>query len=235
MITKCSVCNSWIFPLQEYYLDTYGNAYHTYHKAEHCPICDRVIGQNSSNGKIVYQDGRFICGHCHQNERPVMDRNCLKESFLSAKGLLMQKGFSFPGIVVTFASITDFCSENTLGMTKFKIEGGKKEHNIQILYGLPMVMSSSVLAHELLHCWLNDQNLKPDNVTMEGLCELGAGLVYKRSNSSLGNLLFQRLESNMITTYSDGFIKMKTMLETHGWDAVRNYVGNNSKPIIYNF
>jgi hypothetical protein len=167
------------------------------------------------------------------NNNPVIDRKFLNKAFFNAKILLQEKGFSFPKITISFASKEDFvrlgCHDETLGLTISRIAIGKEKHEIQILYGLPILLSTGIIAHELLHSWLNRNGLRPEPAICEGLCELGAGLVYKRSNTSFGEFLFQKLERNTLTIYREGFKIMKNILETNGWQTVREYVKNNSQ------
>jgi len=235
MMSRCSICNAWVIPGETYYYDDHNNVCHTYHNGiEFCPICNRLIGESSSNGKVTYHDGRFICGYCHKFENPVHDRIKLKEAFLHSKLLLQGKGFEFPPVNVDFASQIDFSgsgySEGTIGITVSHLSTAQQCHKIKILFGLPKVMCSAVLGHELLHVWLNEENLKPEVNVMEGFCELGAGLIYKRTDSALSKRLFQNLEKNTYVTYSEGFKKMKYLLESSGgWQAVRNFVKDNSK------
>ena len=220
-------------PGEQYLYDIHGNTAHAHHSTELCPVCERIIGQSSSNGKINYPDGRYICGHCNMNENPVNDRILLKQAFDNAKELLQEKGFDFPKVTVHFASKEDFFRmgyhNGTLGLTTSVIGIGQTTHKITILYGLPMLLSSGILGHELLHVWQNNNGIRVDPYICEGVCELGSGLIYKRSDTVLGKLLFDKLERNMLKTYSDGFIAMKNMLETYGWQAVREYVKQNSK------
>jgi hypothetical protein len=230
----CCICNSVILTGEQYRYDEHGNTTHVYHKdPDCCPVCDRLIGKFSSNGKITYPDGRYICGFC-ANENPVNNMEILKQAFFYAKNLLQEKGFEFPKVVVCLASKNDFIRlgyHNGLGLTSSWVTIGQGKHKIRVLYGLPMLLTTGVLAHELLHVWQNSRGLSPEPVISEGLCELGSGLIYQRSKNNvlLGKLLFQKLETNRLSTYSEGFKFMKNMLENYGWQAVREYVKQNSK------
>jgi len=230
---NCCICNKVINPGEQYIIDVHGNRAHAHHCIEVCPVCERMIGEVSSYGKIVYPDGRYICGNCYMNNNPVIDKKLLEQAFFNAKHLLQEKGYNFPKITIHLASKDEFiqlgCHNETLGLTTSRISIGKETHQIQILYGLPILLSTGIIAHELLHSWLNRNGLRPEPVICEGLCELGAALVYKRVNTPFGKFLFRKLERNMLFIYSEGFKMMKNILETDGWEATREYVKNNSK------
>lgn len=230
---NCSICNTEIGAGQ-YFYDSYGHFAHSHHSIEYCPICQRIIGKYSSNGKTEYSDGRFICGFCNQNEKPVRETSQLNQIYFAALGLLKEKGFEFPkNIKVSLVSMEVFREAGypptIYGLNTSQVGVFEVKHHVKVLWGLPMLLCTGVVAHELLHVWQNSEGLKPETTISEGLCELGAALVYKRSGSKLGELLFSNTEKNLITEYSEGFKIMKHLLEKHGWQSVRDYVTKNSK------
>lgn len=221
-------------------LDSYGNAAHGNHSFEHCPACDRIIGKNSSYGKISYSDGRFLCGHCFKYENPVQGTKQIEQAYFNAHKLLSEKGFDFPtnNIKITLVSRDVFAEAgypiSVMGLNTSKISLFGQTHQIKILFGMPFTMSSGVIAHELLHVWQNSKGLHPEETFCEGLCELGAGLVFKRTKTQLGQHLFENIEKNMITVYSEGFKAMRRLLENNGWQAVRDFVKENSNKQFIN-
>ena len=60
------------------------------------------------------------------------------------------------------------------------------EHEITLLTGLPRLQFCGVLAHELLHVWLNEANLQPPTQLMEGFCNLGSHIVYTTAAAAGG-------------------------------------------------
>lgn len=230
---ECCICKNQI-ESGNYYYDVYGNFAHAHHNVEHCPVCHRIIGTYSSQGKVIYSDKRFICAYCDQNESPVKDTDQLNRSYFEAISLLKEKGFDFSTNIKVLLVSQDIFTElgyatSTLGLNVTKKSYSKvQSHEISILWGLPYILCTGILAHELLHVWQNTKGLKPDNMICEGMCELGSGLVYKRNKTKLGEVLFDNIEKNMELTYSEGFKFMKTLLENQGWNAVRDYVSKNS-------
>ncbi|MEI6681651.1 MAG: protein DA1 [Bacteroidota bacterium] len=229
---QCSICNKAV-ESGRYYHDPFGNYAHADHEIESCPVCTRIIGKSSSRGKVEYSDGRFICGLCYGFEKPVKEEKTLTRAFLHAKTLLREKGFDFPqNIEVSLVSGAVFneagYSPSMMGLNTSQIGLFESRHDIKVLWGLPFLHTSGILAHEMLHVWQNCKGITPDEYISEGLCELGAGLIYKRSGTALGQILFNNLETNMIAVYSTGFKTMKKLLETRGWQAVREYVINSN-------
>ena len=229
---KCCICNKEII-FGSYLLDSFGNAAHSNHSIEHCPACNRIIGQNSSQGKVSYSDGRFLCGHCYNFENPVQETKQIEQAYFNAHKLLTEKGFDFPkNIKVSLVSRDVFAEAgypiSVMGLNTSQIGLFGQTHQIKVLFGLPFSMCSGVIAHELLHVWQHSKGFYPEQMVCEGLCELGAGLVYKRTKTQLGQHLFENIEKNMIAVYSDGFKTMRHLLENNGWQAVRDFVKDNS-------
>ncbi|MCF8267074.1 MAG: protein DA1 [Ignavibacteriales bacterium] len=229
---KCCVCNGLI--IGKYYSDLWGNAAHATHVIERCPACGRLIGESSSHGKITYSDGRFLCGNCFKFENPVQNPELIEQAYFNARKLLSEKGFDFPkNIKVSLVSSEVFSeegySESILGLNTSLLSLMERKHHVRILYGLPFTLTSGVIAHEILHVWQHEKGLKPEPMICEGLCELGAGLVYKRTKTPLGERLFANIEKNMLSVYSKGFMTMRSLLESKGWPAVRKYVFENSQ------
>jgi hypothetical protein len=228
---KCCICDEEIFQ-GTYLFDAWGNVAHNYHVLELCPACNRIIGQ-SSLGKVSYSDGRFLCGHCFKYENPVQEPTQIEQAYFYARNQLIEKGFDFPkNIKVSLVSRQVFLEaglpDSVMGLNTSQLGLFEQTHHLKVLYGLPFVQCSGVIAHELLHTWQNHKRLHAEPMVCEGLCELGTGLIYKRSKTQLSQHLFESLERNMIAVYSEGFKTMRHLLETKGWQAVRDFVKENS-------
>lgn len=96
------------------------------------------------------------------------------------------------------------------------------EHEITLLRGLPDLQFRGVLAHELLHVWLNEHGYQPPPAVMEGFCNLGSQAVYQteREDPALAAVLLQQMETDPDPVYGDGYRHMKGLLERRGWSAV---------------
>lgn len=240
---KCPKCDVCLQPIRgKYLIDPWGQYSHLVHqrqRIQQCHCCSRVIGAKTSNGGIQYGDGRIICGICKITE--ITDSQQIKH----AKGLvieqLMAVGLDYiPNYIAV--SLADrrllntrlgvHQKTNSYGFTKtLKKEhptlGPIMEHSIFILYGLPRLFFLGVLAHELLHVWLNERQIKLPEKEMEGFCNLGTYAIYQQNGTPLANLLLERLQNDPDPIYGDGFRKMQKRLLKKGWaqviDEVQNY------------
>ena len=70
---------------------------------------------------------------------------------------------------------------------------------------LPKVQFAGILAHELIHLWVDIKNLKLSRNFEEGLCNLGSWMVYTSANTPLSKILIQNLYDNPDPVYGDGF------------------------------
>jgi hypothetical protein len=98
------------------------------------------------------------------------------------------------------------------------------EHEISLLEGLPDLQFRGVLAHELLHVWLNEAGLQPPTELMEGFCNLGSYAVYSSAETELdqglAKVLMQQMEQDPDPVYGDGYRVMKAILDQQGWEGV---------------
>jgi hypothetical protein len=237
---KCSICSEMIEG--QYIYDSWGNKTHTEHdkvKPSFCGCCYRVISEKTSKGSQKYQDGRVICGICQETE--IIEHHQIIPCKMKVITQLNKAGFNYiPSMIkVTLdnkininkmlgASITS----NTHGYTKTttKSLGGQavsKEHAIWMLYGLPKLLFEGVLAHELLHVWVSENNIALDHEEEEGFCNLGAALIYKNENNDFSKVLLKSLDEDEDKVYGDGYRTMKKILEEKGWKELLEFVKNN--------
>ena len=107
-------------------------------------------------------------------------------------------GFSLPFLIAQIKGCTIFLHD----LQKDRIE-------IKILYGLNIIEFEGVLAHEIIHAWVYKNNLKFDDMTLEGLWNLGSAIIYRQNGSYLSSLLLSSIENNSDPIYGDGYNKMK--------------------------
>ncbi len=228
-LPKCDVC---LQPLEgRVIVDPWGNKSHAKHgtKTISCDSCARIISDRTSNGGFKLSDGRFICGYCEPfSINTPGAANRLTPLVLS---VLAEVGVSdFPrniSIVLTNSRELKKKSPSrqpdmTRGLTQshFNFLDHRRissKHTIYILHGLPKLEFKGVLAHELLHVWLNEREIKLSHQQTEGFCNLGSQLIYKKEASRLADILLERLESNPDPNYGKGFRKMKKKLDKTGW------------------
>jgi hypothetical protein len=225
---KCAVC---LKPIQgTYIIDPWKQAAHVHHKGVRtlqCASCQRILSTKTSGGGFTYSDGRHICGLCKKSA--IVSTIELQRSKNRALQMLKQEGLKGipPAVPVKLAN-QGFLNQqllhagNTKGFTQSqkRFRNGKivsQTHVIYILAGLPRVEFESVLAHELMHVWLNEHGIQMPAPLTEGFCNLGAALVCRTYNDDLGKFLLQNMKDNPNIIYGNGFRKMLGHLKRYGW------------------
>lgn len=218
--------------------DTWGNAAHHQHRISFCGSCDRILSNISSSGAYQYSDGRFICGRCKKTA--VLDGVSANRSRRRILEALEKVGFNeIPKnieIVLTHQKHLSSHSRqrNTAGLTltQFHFSQNKRvglKHQIGILSGLPKIQFEAILAHELLHVWQHEQGIKLSSMYAEGLCELGAFLIYSQDKSDLAQHRIERMLDSKDPVYGNGFRLFHKKLERLGWKKLLREILENKK------
>jgi len=182
-----------------------------------------------TGGAFAYDDGRTICGQCKKTS--VTDGVVVNRSKRKVLDLLAQAGFAdIPKnieIVLTnrhaLTNKTDHPFTRGLTLTNTHFSNYKRvgmEHQIGILFGLPELEFSGILAHELLHVWQNQNDVKLSAMHTEGFCNLGSYWVYRSESSDLSKQLIRLLMENKDPIYGNGFRLMHKKLENLGWKGL---------------
>jgi len=216
--------------------DLWGHRMHAHHgglATPQCHVCARLISEKTSQGGVQYGDGRVVCGICRITEITTA------EQIAHARQIILQAlqavGFDY---IPDYISV-NLADQRTLqkrlgvgrnanshGYTKTLIKNLNQtrvmEHSIFILYGLPRLLFMGVLAHELLHVWLNERELNAvwGEKEIEGFCNLGTALIYRNEATPLAQVLLGRLEKDGDPIYGEGYRKMAARLEKLGWPAL---------------
>jgi hypothetical protein len=241
----CSVCT---LPLEGKYIrDNWGNMSHLNHnnyKTNICHSCSRIISQKTSNGGIQYGDSRYVCGICRITE--IISDEQINQSKQRVIIQLNEAGFDYiPNYISVCLSDKKTLNqrlgvnlkENSHGYTKtiVKKENNKIvsiEHSIFILYGLPRLKFEGVLAHELIHVWLNERDIKMPSKDIEGFCNLGTALIYQKDGTANGNSYLKNMSENPDPIYGDGYRKMSAKLQNIGWKSLINEVLNSHNSVL---
>ncbi len=233
---RCSVCEQPI--VGEYLKDPWGHISHMAHgnhKTRTCDYCTRIVSNHTSNGGTAYNDGRIVCGVCQLTAVTTVSR--IIESQKRVLKLLASTPASFTDIphkvpvqLVDRTTLNRLAgrklSDHGQGLTNSKVitQGNKRikiEHHVYILYGMPQLAFEGVLAHELLHVWLNEHNIKMSEKETEGFCNLGQAMVYEKDNSKLAQSFLEQLENSDDRIYGKGYRKMKKQLQRYGWTRLK--------------
>lgn len=230
----CANCGQ---PLKGQYLeDIWGNRTHTEHggqRTQQCHVCARLIGSKTSNGGLRYADGRNVCGICRVTE--VTEEAQIHHAKDEILAQLTAVGFDYIPryISVNFADkrrlnqrLGKSQRANSHGLTRtlerrINDDNVLLEHSVYILFGLPRVLFYGVLAHEMIHVWLNEKRLHDwSEAEVEGFCNLGTALIYQNEGSPLAQVLLKRLHEDPNPIYGDGFRHMYQRLQQRGWPGL---------------
>jgi len=225
----CSIC---LQPLESpFSIDSWGNAFHTAHENEgiFCHSCSRIISQGVTQGGYKYSDGRHLCSLCKITA--VNDDSVIETSYQAVITQFEKVGIlhiptDIPIELVNLQQLNNKARE----MSHTKLKGftmidpisirtnqSINPYNISILFGLPKIEFEAVLAHELLHVWLHQNNITLSSQSTEGFCNLGSYLIYNNDNTRFSNNHLQAMSNFNNTVYGKGYRKMKVQLKKLGW------------------
>ena len=100
-------------------------------------------------------------------------------------------------------------------------------YHISLLYGLPKIEFEAVLAHELLHVWIHENNINLESQLIEGFCNLGSYLIYNNDNTHFSTIHLQAMSNYKDIIYGQGYREMKSELENIGWKQLIANLKNN--------
>ncbi len=232
---RCDACQQ---PITAQFLeDPWGQRMHPHHgglPTLQCHVCARLISERTTQGGVRHGDGRVVCGLCRITEVTTSEQ--IESARAHVLAHLSALGFSSipTWLAVNLADQRTLQRRlgvgrqaNTHGYTKTVIrtlpdQGRVQEHSIFILYGLPRLPFMGVLAHELLHVWLNERQLGAlwSEKEIEGFCNLATAAIYRHDDTPLARVLLQRLEQDRDPIYGEGYRQMAARLARLGWPGL---------------
>ncbi len=227
---RCYVCGEWIEGA--YHRDPWGNCYHKHHEDEHprCEYCWRFITQEVTGGGIYYADGRTICHLCLPSA--IADQD-------SARSILEEVGDTLGGIGVKIdlsdvriRLLSKDTMEKRFGSKRANANGicmpdedlmtGERVYKIYLLFGMPRLHFVKVVAHELMHVWLyqnQDAEIQQEydrhKHFIEGSCNMAAYLALKRYESDEVVNIIDMVQRNRDPHYGSGFREAKQFVDAH--------------------
>jgi hypothetical protein len=229
ILPKCSICGSALRDI--FRVDIYENKYHAYHDGElkRCDSCGRLICESLTKGGRDYTDGRHICNLCYATA--VIDSRKFNDLLEKVMSNLNSLGIHLNDKTIrisavdrnTLKSKSQNYSDNTHGFCDSQSQtdsmNGKifrrtSTHHIYVLSGMPLVLTGSTIAHELMHAWLNE-NTKDDHAdwVREGSCNYISYLYLKSLNLPGVSDFIIMLEKDSSPTYGNGFLEIKSRFE----------------------
>lgn len=236
---ECQICQCEI--IGRYYLDYWKNAVCAkhYEKGEtvFCSSCSSIIRKDSQSSLL---DGRYLCPICRAQviSHPEQIAN-IKKLVLSR---LMDEGVTFQdrkldGVPIEIVNVNRLAhlrnqppslTQKGLTLTRSEISLGgklfgatpKMSHHIYILDNLIKIEFAANLAHEMMHVWQNENQIKLSPPQCEGLCNLGSWLAYNTIRSIKTPYFLKVLQENPDPVYGDGFRYVYSKYKQIGWDGV---------------
>lgn len=235
----CSICGQEI--CGSYYFDYWKNNFCANHyengEVATCSSCSAMIHKSTV---LSLSDGRCLCQSCQAQVistdeqvakikkivvRKLVDEGVrYKDKYLDSvpvkivtvnelarlrntppnlnnKGITITKGISSPiGSLIGFSPIMS--------------------HKVYILNNLIKIEFAGTLAHELMHVWQNENQIKLPPPSCEGLCNLGSWLIYTTISASKASFFVKCLMESPDPIYGDGFRHVFQIYEKTGWDGV---------------
>lgn len=103
--------------------------------------------------------------------------------------------------------------ENTVGL-HFKIGAMSK---IWVVEECSLLLTISILAHEIGHAWISQNNIKLTEMENEGFCQVLSYYVLRTEFSKEGNNEARLVRDFADEVYGDGFRLMQRKLDCLGW------------------
>ncbi len=237
---NCTIC---LLPLRgEYSVDAWGNSFHSQHTNEgvFCFSCSRIISEGVTQGGYIYSDGRHLCSLCQTSV--VKEDSVIQNSYHSVLTQLESVGFrnipkKIPIELVNLHQLINnsgnLAHAKLKGFTRMELLNISKKNQTRtyqmfLLNGLPKIEFEAVLAHELLHVWLHEQNAVLSLEKTEGFCNLGSSLIFENDSTQFSRIHLQAMESESDPVYGGGFRSMKSRLDELGWIKLLKYLAGNN-------
>jgi hypothetical protein len=244
---RCAVCGEPI--LGEYSTDVYNNAFHSEHlnTLEKCSNCGRLICARITNGGKKMNDGRVVCNICYAKAvvssselQILLDRVryrlgsfgiALRSGAVSVQAIDRVKLNQFYGNMGSIDELRGFCKTST----KEEQRNGRtiaKEyaHTIYVLNGIPTLDAEAIIAHELTHAWINENNdADIPQAISEGSCNYISYVYLKNSSDASAAAIITRMMNNPDPVYGGGFRNIKTRFEGSSMDKLLSYLKNIQK------
>lgn len=241
---KCHFCHKEING--KYYIDQWEhNVCASHMDRKEVTMCTSC-GAFTENSPL--HDGRSLCNNCKSSV--ISTRSEISASLTYVKNLLVSVGFDFgtcnvaniPIEIVSAHRMAEIqntsISTNNKGVTHTEIQmrGTSKSdmkivghtHKVYMLSDQPRLEFLGTLAHELLHVWQNEHDIKLSPMKCEGLCNMGSYLIYSIENTPIAQHYIKNLKESPDPIYGNGFRYVFAQYEMSGWREIINRVNNNA-------
>ena len=227
---RCDICGQPI--AGEYIVDFWGNKYHPVHQEQlpRCIYCNRLISDNTTNGGVEYADGRRVCRLCYNSA--VLSDEQVESIAFSVRACLKKYAIevdmaSIPVRLIDQPTLMKLYGEDnphSHGFCQYqeKSINGKvisRSNTIYILHGLPQRIFEGVLAHEMMHAWVNLNSVRRSDLWLnEGAANYASYLIHSQYSDKWSEYLINNLRQNPDKIYGGGFRKVEKIVQINGID-----------------
>lgn len=235
----CSICGQEIHG--QYYYDYWKNTFcmHHYQQGEvvTCSSCSAMVHKDTV---LNLPDGRSLCSSCQaqvisQPEqvdklkrivvRKLVDEGVrYKDKYLESVPVKIVDVQELARLRNQAPNVNNKGITVTQGITSIigSLVGCSPilSHKVYILNNLIKIEFAGTLAHELLHVWQNENQIKLAPPQCEGLCNLGSWLIYTTMTASRAPYFVKALMESPDPIYGDGFRYVHGVYEKYGWEGV---------------
>lgn len=222
---KCFLCGKPI--VDAYYIDWYGHKVCINHNQPipRCVSCGQYCDQTA----VKIGTGALFCSYCQKHKMDKRDCSHIIE--------FVRKIYDKSPI----GCITNWHLKVVDASMLYRMTGDVNVRGLAQAYGddytifvfrhLSKVQFANVLAHEMLHIWQYNRNLKANSVLTEGFCNLGSYVVMKAINNVESNATIDRMIHSQDPIYGEGFRLMKSLFEQGQWKTAINELINNHRKL----
>lgn len=232
----CYVCGK---PTTDYVVDFWGNKACTEH-AIMCHYCGRFHAPITQGGRMIdhsyYLDGKRkvdkvpICTVCEQSiVKTSQDIERCRKNVMTIFNSYGIEGIpqDIPILLSDMVAEGEKYKGGFWGLNYGNVSPSREKYSFHITIhaGLPELLFKGVLAHELLHSWLDMYAINLPQNEKEGFCNLGQNLVLRQEKSKAAEYLITcTLEKNPDPIYGEGYRLMKKRLDKLGWKGLMNAI-----------
>ncbi len=235
---QCAACSKSFRGGDRFQLDQWGTLAHVTHVTQmfDCGSCGRLFPRRGASRDQIYPDNRVACRVCRDDA--ILDLEELKSLRNEVTVILESVGIARPGGAVELKLVSKRELDNEakrihvggnlkgLTVSRFRTVSSKKGsettffHAVYVLFGLPKSEIRSVIAHELMHVWLNERQVEAPADVIEGFCNLGSDHVLRQDTTRVAWILMDNMKTNPSPAYGGGYRKMIARLGQVGWPRI---------------
>ena len=177
-----------------------------------CVSCFRYC----DNGSADVDNGRMLCSHCKQH---IIKREDSWHIVKFINDIYEDAGLGriirWNLVVVDYNAMVSLSkATNVRGLARRRND----EMTIYVYRYLSNTSFAETLAHEMLHIWQYERNIKAKKELSEGFCNLGSYVTLKKIGTQDANNFIRYMESNPDPFYGEGFRRMKKEYDKGGWN-----------------